>query len=109
MVIPKFTLKRYYSKWTSNRRLSMDGYISINVKQMHNIGVSPLTREKFDELDTQKSGVLRREQVLELVNWVFRSSVARGLLFERELLRMWDAEIGTVVSSSSFYLAQRVL
>lgn len=62
------------------RRLSTYRFIDISPTELDAIGISPMVREKFEDLDSSKKGYIGKEAVLELLQWMHLQRSDKGAL-----------------------------
>lgn len=60
---------------------------------MSEIGISPLVREKFNELDYTKRGTLDQASVLELLDFMYLESPSEGLRVAQEFTEGWEGDV----------------
>ena len=55
------------------RRLSHYGVTHITDAELSRLGVAPLARDKFSELDKNKTGTIAKEEIVSLIDWIVKS------------------------------------
>lgn len=73
------------------RRVSHFCYTEMTDAELIRIGIAPLAREKFQQLDRLNTGMITREQVVELVEWILsRVTWSEFQLSDQELVIVRD-------------------
>lgn len=91
--VPNASAPRVAVGKKARRRLSVHTFNEISEAVMSEIGISPLVREKFNELDYTKRGTLDQASVLELLDFMYLESPSEGLRVAQEFTEGWEGDV----------------